>query len=73
VFEPFGSYVVSQPGLMTGPPATGTGMPTMGLPTSRRVAPGQIWFADVANPDAMLAAINQAKSVLPAGRSLTAP
>jgi hypothetical protein len=73
VFEPFGSYVVSQPGLMTGPPAAGTGMPTMGPPTSRRVAPGQIRFADVANPDAMLAAINRAKSVLPAGQSLTAP
>ncbi|HEY2079478.1 MAG TPA: hypothetical protein VGH53_24375 [Streptosporangiaceae bacterium] len=73
VFEPFGSYVVSQPGLMTGPPAANTGMPTMGPPTSRRVAPGQIRFADVANPDAMLAAINRAKSVLPAGQSPTAP
>jgi hypothetical protein len=61
VFEPFGSYIVSQPGVMTG----------TGMPTSRRVAPGQIRFADVANPDAMLAAINQAKSVLPAGQSLT--
>jgi len=61
VFEPFGSYIVTQPGVMTG----------TGMPTSRRVAPGQIRFADVANPDAMLAAINQAKSVLPAGQSLT--
>jgi hypothetical protein len=49
---------------MTGPPAPGTGIPTMGPPTSRRVAPGRIWFADVANPEVMLAAINQAKSVL---------
>ena len=45
---------------------TGTGMPTC-----RRVTPGQIGFADVANPDAVLAAINRAKSVLPAGQSLT--
>jgi len=73
VFEPFGSYVVSQPGLMTGPPMAGTGVPTIGPLTSRRVAPGQIRFADVADPDAMLAAIDQAKSVLPAGQSLTAP
>jgi hypothetical protein len=69
VFEPFGSYIVSQPGTMTGPPAPGTGMPTMGPPTSRRVAPGQIRFADVADPDAMLAAINQAKSSLQAGQA----
>jgi hypothetical protein len=62
VFEPFGSYIVSQPGAMTGPPAADTGMPTMGPPTSRRVAPGQIRFVDVADPEAMLAAINQAKN-----------
>jgi hypothetical protein len=73
VFEPFGSYVVHEPGTMTGPPSAITGMPTMGPSTSRRVAPGQIRFADVADPDAMLAAINQAKSVLQAGKSLTGP
>jgi hypothetical protein len=73
VFEPFGSYVVHEPGTMTGPPSAITGMPTMGPSTSRRVAPGQIRFADVADPDAMLAAINQAKSVLQAGQSLTGP
>jgi hypothetical protein len=67
VFEPFGSYIVHEPGAMTGPPAAGTGMPTMGPSTSRRVAPGQIRFADVADPDAMLAAINQAKSALRLG------
>jgi hypothetical protein len=45
------------------------GMPTMGRSSSRRVAPGQITFMDVADPDAMLAAINRAKSVLPAGEA----
>jgi hypothetical protein len=62
VFEPFGSYTVWDAPAMTGPPMAGTGAPTMGAPTSRRVAPGAITFADVADPDAMLAAINQAKS-----------
>jgi hypothetical protein len=62
VFEPFGSYyTVDAPG-MTGPPMPGTGMPTMGAPSRRRVAPGSLVFADVADPDAMLAAINQAKA-----------
>ena len=69
VFEPFGSYVVRRPGALTGPLAAGTGMPTMWPSTSRRVAPSQMRFEDVADPDAMLAAINQAKSVLPAGTS----
>ncbi len=69
VFEPFGSYIVSQMGTMTGPPMPGTGIPTMGPPTSRRVAPGRIFFADVAKPDAMLAAVNQARTVLSAGQA----
>jgi hypothetical protein len=65
VFEPFGSYYVAGAPGMTGPPARGTGMPTMGMPTRRRVAPGSLVFADVAAPDALLAAINQAKAQLP--------
>jgi hypothetical protein len=39
----------------------------MGLGSSRRVAPGAIMFSDVADPDALLAAINQAKSAAPPG------
>jgi hypothetical protein len=70
VFEPFGSYIVRQPGAMTGLPDAATGMPTMRPSSRRRVAPGQITFMDVADPDAMLAAINQAKSALPAGAAL---
>jgi hypothetical protein len=65
VFEPFGSYYVSDAPGITGPPAPGTGVPTMGMPTSRRVSPGSLVFADVVNPDALLAAINQAKAQLP--------
>ena len=57
VFEPFGSYVVDIGGPVT----------------RRRVAPGQITFADVSDADAMLAAINQAKSVLQAGQTLDDP
>jgi hypothetical protein len=73
VFESFGSYIVRQPGAMTGPPDAATGMQTMGPSISRRVAPGQIRFTDVADPDAMLAAINQAKSVLPTGPAFAGP
>jgi hypothetical protein len=65
VFEPFGSYYATSAPGMTGPPMPGTGMPTMGTPTRRRVAPGSLVFSDVADPDAMLAAINQAKSARP--------
>jgi hypothetical protein len=61
-FEPFGSYYTTGAPTMTGPPMAGTGMPTMGAPTRRWVAPGSLVFADVADPDAMLAAINQAKA-----------
>jgi membrane protein implicated in regulation of membrane protease activity len=62
VFEPFGSYYVTGAPRMTGPPNMSTGMPTMGAPTRRRVAPGSLVFNDVADPDAMLAAIDQAKA-----------
>jgi hypothetical protein len=62
VFEPFGSYHTYEAPAMTGPPLPDTGMPTMGPPGSRRVAPGAIRFSDVSDPDALLAAINQAKS-----------
>jgi hypothetical protein len=62
VFEPFGSYYTAGAPTMTGPPMPGTGIPTMGAPTRTRVAPGSLVFADVADPDAMLAAINQAKA-----------
>jgi hypothetical protein len=61
-FEPFGSYYTTDAPTMTGPPSSVTGMPTMGAPTRRRVAPGSLVFADVADPDAMLGAINQAKA-----------
>jgi hypothetical protein len=60
VFEPFGSYYVTDTS-MTGPPMAGTGMPTMST-TRRRVAPGSLRFESVADPDALLAAINQAKA-----------
>jgi hypothetical protein len=68
-FEPFGSYYVTGEPTMTGPPNPATGMPTMGASTRRRVAPGSLVFEDVADPDAMLAAINQAKGQrsMPAG------
>jgi hypothetical protein len=59
VFEPFGSYYVTD-STMTGPPMAGTGIPTMST-SSRRVAPGSLRFENVAGPDALLAAINQAK------------
>jgi hypothetical protein len=62
VFEPFGSYYTAGAPTMTGPPMPGTGIPTMGAPSRRRVAPGSLVFAHVADPDAMLAAINQAKA-----------
>jgi hypothetical protein len=65
VFEPFGSYYTTVAPGMTGPPMGGTGMPTMGAPTRRRVAPGSLVFSDVADPDAMLAAISQAKAARP--------
>jgi membrane protein implicated in regulation of membrane protease activity len=61
-FEPFGSYYTYGPPTMTGAPMPDTGLPTMGPRTSRRVAPGAITFSDVPDPDALLAAINQAKS-----------
>lgn len=67
VFEPFGSYLAYQPPAMTGPPLGDTGMPTMGPSGTRRVAPGAVRFSGVADPDALLAAINQAKSSLPPG------
>jgi hypothetical protein len=60
VFEPFGSYYVTDTA-MTGPPMAGTGIPTMSS-TRRRVAPGSLAFADVADPEALLAAIDQAKA-----------
>lgn len=69
VFEPFGSYYTVGAPSMTGPPMPGTGIPTMGATSRRRVAPGSLVFADVADPDAMLAAINQAK----AHRSASSP
>jgi hypothetical protein len=62
VFEPFGSYYAYAAPTMTGPPMGDSGIPTMSGPSRTRVAPGSITFADVADPDAMLAAINQAKS-----------
>lgn len=65
VFEPFGSYYAYDAPTMTGPPMAGSGIPTMSTPTRRRVAPGSLIFADVADPDAMLAAINQAKAAHP--------
>jgi hypothetical protein len=69
VFEPFGSYLAYSPPTMTGPPMADTGMPTMGPPSSRRVAPGAITFSDVPDPDVLLAAINQAKSAAQPGTS----
>lgn len=60
-FEPFGSFYTYGPA-MSGPPSPGTGMPTMGTSSRMRVAPGAIVFSDVADPDAMLAAINRAKA-----------
>ncbi len=65
VFEPFGSYYAYSAPMMTGPPMDGTGMPSMTAPSSRRVAPGSLIFADVADADAMLTAINQAKAARP--------
>jgi hypothetical protein len=62
VFEPFGAYYQWQPGAMTGPAMTPGGPPTMGPPTRRRVAPGAVTFYDVAAPDQLLAAVNQAKA-----------
>lgn len=62
VFEPFGSYYTTGAPTLTGPPNPVSGMPTMSGPTRMRVAPGSLVFADVADPDAMLAAINQAKA-----------
>lgn len=62
VFEPFGSYYTTGAPTMTGPPNPATGMPTMGASTRRRVAPGSLVFRDVADPEPMLAAINQAKA-----------
>jgi hypothetical protein len=62
VFEPFGSYYAYQAPTMSGPPMGDSGMPTMSAPSRTRVAPGSISFADVADPDALLAAINQAKA-----------
>jgi membrane protein implicated in regulation of membrane protease activity len=66
VFEPFGSYYTTGAPMMTGPPDAATGMPTMGPPTRTRVAPGSLVFAAVADPDAMLVAINEAKGQRPA-------
>jgi hypothetical protein len=66
VFEPFGSYRTYGPPAL-GAPMDGSGIPTMGPGSSRRVAPGAITFSDVADPDALLAAINQAKSAAPPG------
>ncbi len=60
VFEPFGSYYATDTA-MTGPAMPGTGVPSMST-TRRRVAPGSLTFDHVADPDALLAAINQAKS-----------
>ena len=60
VFEPFGSYYVTDTA-MTGPPMADTGVATMST-TRRRVAPGSLTFDNVADPEAMLAAINQAKA-----------
>jgi hypothetical protein len=60
VFEPFGSYYVTDTA-MTGPPMADTGVTTMST-TRRRVAPGSLTFDNVADPEAMLAAINQAKA-----------
>jgi hypothetical protein len=65
VFEPFGSYYVTSAPTMTGPPMGGTGIPTMSAPSRSRVAPGSLIFADVADADAMLRAINQAKAARP--------
>jgi hypothetical protein len=62
VFEPFGSYYEYRPGTMTGPPIGDSGVPTMSGPTRTRVAPGAVTFADVADADALLTAINQAKA-----------
>jgi hypothetical protein len=61
IFEPFGSYYQWQPGTMTGPAMTPGGPPTVGPSTRRRVAPGAVAFYDVAAPDQLLAAVNQAK------------
>jgi len=61
-FAPFGSFYAYGPASMTGPPMPGTGMPTMGSPTRRRVTPGGMMFSDVADADALLAAINLAKA-----------
>jgi hypothetical protein len=60
VFEPFGSYYVMDTA-MTGAPMPGTGVPTMST-TRRRVAPGSLAFDNVADPDALLTAINQARA-----------
>jgi hypothetical protein len=49
---------------MIGIPDATNGSQQLRPPTLRRVAPGRICFADVADPDVMLAAINQAKSAL---------
>jgi hypothetical protein len=65
VFEPFGSYYAYSAPTMTGPPMDGTGMPSMTAGSTRRVAPGSLIFADVADADAMLTAINQAKAARP--------
>lgn len=67
VFEPFGSYYTYGPPAMTGAPMPDTGLSAMGPRTIRRVAPGAIAFSDVPDPDALLAAINQAKSAAPPG------
>jgi hypothetical protein len=69
VFEPFGSYLTYGPPAMPGAPMDGTGIPAMGPRTSRRVAPGAITFSDVPDPDALLAAINRAKSAAQPGTS----
>lgn len=62
VFEPFGSHYTTGAPSMTGAPDPTTGMPTMSASTRRRVAPGSLAFRDVADPEAMLAAINRAKA-----------
>jgi hypothetical protein len=69
VFEPFGSYITYSAPTMTGPPMGDSGIPTMRPSGSRRVAPGAITFSDVPEPDALLAAINQAKAAGAPGAS----
>jgi hypothetical protein len=64
-----GSYLTYGPPAMSGAPMDGTGIPAMGPRTSRRVAPGAITFSDVPDPDALLAAINRAKSAGQPGTS----